>query len=83
MSKSHQGDWASNRANPPEKKPGGAQVPGRYEAEGDGPLEWASLELDVPFPFDKSLARRLAWREVNPKEAFTIRDADGVFSGPA
>ena len=52
---------------------------GRYDAAGDGPLEWASLELDTPFHFDKSLAWRLAWREVNPKEAFTIRDTAGIF----
>jgi 16S rRNA (uracil1498-N3)-methyltransferase len=74
MSKKHNENWASNRAKSAEKKP-----PGRYDAAADGPLEWASLELETPFRFDKSLARRLAWREVNPKEAFTLRDAAGVY----
>jgi len=80
MSKRQKGNWTSNRKEPPERKPDGAQtVPGRYEAAADGPLEWASLELEMPFHFDRSLARRLVRREVNPKEAFTVRDAAGVF----
>ena len=54
-------------------------MPDRYEAAADGPIEWAPLELEKPFQFDRSLARRLIWREVNPKEAFTVRDAAGVF----
>jgi 16S rRNA (uracil1498-N3)-methyltransferase len=37
------------------------------------------LSLQVPFSFDASLAARLARREVNQKEAFTIRDGQGVF----
>ena len=78
MNKKHNGNWASNRARPDAKKSGAAPA-GRYDAAADGPLEWASLELQTPFRFDRSLARRLAWREVNPKEAFTIRNADGVY----
>lgn len=51
---------------------------GRYDAPGDPPLEVPSLELEVPFSFDGALARRLARREINPKEAFTVRDASGA-----
>lgn len=54
-------------------------MPGRYDAAADGPIEWASLELETPFHFDRGLARRLIEREVNPKEAFTVRNAAGVF----
>src|SRR5579859_3305837 len=52
---------------------------GRSDAPGDGALEWAALALGEPFRFDAALARRLLRREVNPKEAFTVRDAAGVF----
>jgi 16S rRNA (uracil1498-N3)-methyltransferase len=37
------------------------------------------LELQVPFVFDGALARRIVRREVNPKEAFTVRDATGAY----
>ena len=52
---------------------------GRYDSPGDGPLESASLELEKPFSFDASLAKRLLRREVNCKEAFTVRDGGGIF----
>ena len=52
---------------------------GRYYATGDGPLEWVSLHLDIPFQFDRNLAQRLVCREVNPKEAFTVRDTSGIY----
>ncbi|HVO76377.1 MAG TPA: RsmE family RNA methyltransferase [Candidatus Bathyarchaeia archaeon] len=52
---------------------------GRYDAPGDAPLTVPSLELEVPFVFDGALARRLARREVNPKEAFTVRNDAGVY----
>jgi 16S rRNA (uracil1498-N3)-methyltransferase len=52
---------------------------GRYDAPGDPPLSVPSLELEVPFTFDGALARRLVRREVNPKEAFTVRDAAGAY----
>lgn len=58
--------------------PGGA-TPGRFDAAGDGPLEFSSLELERPFAFAADLALRLLRREVNPKEAFTVRDAAGEF----
>ena len=52
---------------------------GRYDAPGDPPLTVPSLELEVPFVFDGALARRLLRREVNPKEAFTVRDDAGAY----
>jgi 16S rRNA (uracil1498-N3)-methyltransferase len=52
---------------------------GRYDAPGDPPLTVPSLELQVPFVFDGALARRLVRREVNPKEAFTVRDDRGTY----
>ncbi|MFA6091459.1 MAG: RsmE family RNA methyltransferase [Elusimicrobiota bacterium] len=52
---------------------------GRYDAAGDGPLELPSLGLGTPFRIETDLARRLIRREVNPKEAFTVRDAAGIF----
>lgn len=52
---------------------------GRYDSPGDGPLESPSLELEKPFSFDASLAKRLLRREVNCKEAFTVRESAGVF----
>ncbi|HZN65244.1 MAG TPA: hypothetical protein VFB66_08060, partial [Tepidisphaeraceae bacterium] len=39
----------------------------------------ATLTLDQPFRFDRGLAKRLRMREVNAKEAFTLRDASGVY----
>jgi 16S rRNA (uracil1498-N3)-methyltransferase len=52
---------------------------GRYDAPGDPPLIVPSLELQVPFVFDDAMARRLVRREVNPKEAFTVRNDAGVY----
>lgn len=52
---------------------------GRYDAAADGPLEFPSLALDAPFSFDGAFAARLARRDVNPKEAFTVRDAAGAY----
>ena len=53
--------------------------PRRYEAVADAPLEFPSLELQKPFHFDRDLARRLILREINPKEAFSVRDSAGAF----
>jgi 16S rRNA (uracil1498-N3)-methyltransferase len=39
----------------------------------------ATLALDEPFRFDRGLAKRLRMREVNAKEAFTLRDGAGVW----
>lgn len=63
--------------------PGGNPSPertsGRSDAPGDPPLEFSPLELGKSFSFDGALARRLIRREVNAKEAFTVRDAAGAF----
>src|SRR5215204_6006299 len=54
--------------------------PGRLAAPGDEPLSVpAALTLDEPFRFDRGLAKRLRMREVNAKEAFTLRDASGAY----
>jgi 16S rRNA (uracil1498-N3)-methyltransferase len=39
----------------------------------------ATLTLDEPFRFDRGLAKRLRWREVNATEAFTLRDGSGAY----
>ncbi len=53
---------------------------GRYDAPGDEPLAVASqLTLQEPFRLDRALAKRLVCREVNPKEAFTIRDGSAAY----
>ena len=57
-----------------------APAPGRFDAPGDEPLAVATaLALDEPFRFDRGLAKRLRMREVNAKEAFTVRDASGTY----
>ena len=53
--------------------------PNRYASVADGPLEFPSLELGKPFHFDRDMARRLIWREINPKEALSVKDSSGVF----
>jgi len=64
----------------PQKSQGRARrAAGRYDAPGDAPLTVSSLELQAPFVFDGALALRLIRREVNPKEAFTVRDAAGAY----
>jgi 16S rRNA (uracil1498-N3)-methyltransferase len=52
---------------------------GRRDAEADPALEFPSLELNAPFQFDAAFGRRLLRRDVNEKEAFTVRDASGTF----
>jgi 16S rRNA (uracil1498-N3)-methyltransferase len=64
----------------PKRRQGRAHpAAGRYDALGDTPLTVPSLELQVPFVFDEALARRLVRREVNPKEAFTVRSDTGTY----
>jgi 16S rRNA (uracil1498-N3)-methyltransferase len=47
---------------------------------GDSPLQIAShLTLQEPFVLDRRLIEQLAFREINVKEAFTIRDASGDY----
>jgi len=55
-----------------------AQKP--FEARGDEALAIASrLTLGENFRIDRGLAKRLRMRELNAKEAFTIRDASGEY----
>jgi 16S rRNA (uracil1498-N3)-methyltransferase len=55
-------------------------VAGQFSALGDEPLTAAvKLVLDEPFRVDRGLLLRLRRREVKVKEAFTIRDASGVY----
>lgn len=63
----------------PRRPPQQHRPAGRCDAPGDGPLEHPELSLGTPFSFDAGLAGRLLRREVNPKEAFTVRDASGAF----
>ncbi len=59
------------------ERPGKPQ--GRYDAPPDAALEFPTLTLNETFQFDGQLARRLFRREVNPKEAFTVKDSAGNF----
>jgi 16S rRNA (uracil1498-N3)-methyltransferase len=53
---------------------------GRYDAAGDEPLATASrLTLQEPFRINRALVKQLEKREVNVKEAFTIRDGSGAY----
>jgi 16S rRNA (uracil1498-N3)-methyltransferase len=73
-------DPQGKRQRRQQRTPGQARRPtGRYDAPGDAPLTVSSLELQVPFTFDEALVRRLVRREVNPKEAFTVRDDTGAY----
>ncbi len=72
------------RPGPPDQRPRPQSQPpvsmGRYAAPGDEPLAIESmLTLNEPFRIERALAKRLERREVNPKEAFTIRDASGGY----
>jgi len=52
----------------------------KYDSVGDEPLAIASrLKLQETFRLDRGLIKRLRWREINAKEAFTIRDASGEY----
>ena len=65
----------------PDARPRPPQRPaGRYDAPGDPALTIdATLTQDAPFEFGQDLARRIVRREVNPKEAFTVRDGSGAW----
>jgi 16S rRNA (uracil1498-N3)-methyltransferase len=64
---------------PPSTRPP-ASPAARFAAPGDEPLMIpATLALDEPFRFDRGLAKRLRMREVNAKEAFTVRDGSGAW----
>lgn len=67
---------------PPGKSPPPSAHPdlARFAAPGDEPLSIPSpLTLNEPFTFDRGLAKRLRMREINRKEAFTLRDVNGTF----
>lgn len=67
------------RRRPPHDAPR-ENTSGPSHAAGDPALEAPqTLALSAPFVFDAAFARRLARREVNPKEAFTVRDAAGAW----
>ena len=64
----------------PPPRPHAPASAGRCDAAGDEPLAVpAALALDQPFRFDRGVAKRLRMREVNAKEAFTVRDASGAY----
>ncbi len=65
------------RGAPP--PPRAAKPSGRYDAPGDPALEAPGVSLNATFSFDAAFAARLARREVNEKEAFTVRDAAGAW----
>jgi 16S rRNA (uracil1498-N3)-methyltransferase len=63
---------------PPQPRPPISR--GRYDAPGDEPIAIAArLTLQEPFRFERALVGRLQRREINPKEAFTIRDESGGY----
>jgi 16S rRNA (uracil1498-N3)-methyltransferase len=54
--------------------------PPLYDDPGDEPMAIASrITLQQAFRFDRALADRLRLRQINAKEAFTIRDASGAY----
>ncbi len=53
---------------------------GRYDAPGDEPIATdRRLTLQEPFPIEREWVKRLERRDVNVKEAFTIRDGSGGY----
>ena len=51
----------------------------QYAAAEDAPIAIPMrLTLEQPFRLDRALMKRLRLREINTKEAFTIRDASGA-----
>ncbi|MDB5325155.1 MAG: Ribosomal small subunit methyltransferase [Phycisphaerales bacterium] len=80
-----------NRNRPNERRPGpptgapSAQahrpaIKSRYDAPGDEPMATAlRLTLQEPFHIERELVHRLERRDVNVKEAFTLRDASGSY----
>lgn len=68
------------RPKPTPQRPATTIPLGRYDAAGDEPLAIdQSLTLQTAFRLDRSLVKRLERRDVNVKEAFTIRDASGNY----
>jgi 16S rRNA (uracil1498-N3)-methyltransferase len=75
----HIGRCDLTRSDPQKRQRQARRAAGRYDAPGDAPLVVPSLELQAPFSFGGAMARRLVWREVNPREAFTVRDNEGTY----
>src|SRR6266567_3036487 len=70
--KKHRADRADKLSHP---QPKIRSVVTEFEAPGDAPLAVKSrLTLQKSFRIDRALVERLRRREVNVKEAFTIRD---------
>jgi 16S rRNA (uracil1498-N3)-methyltransferase len=75
--KKQRADRAGTESHPHLRIPSAAT---QYATPGDEPLAISSrLTLQEPFRLDRNLVQRLRRREVNAKEAFTIRDASGVY----
>jgi len=68
----------SDKGLDPEVRP--IVTTGRYDAPGDEPIAITSrLTLQEPFRIERALVKRLERREINPKEAFTIRDGSAGY----
>src|SRR3954468_7988641 len=73
----HPRDASLDNASPLPPRP---RATARYDAPGDEPLTVpTTLTLDEPFRFDRGLSKRLRMREINAKEAFTLRDVAGTY----
>ena len=74
-------DRRTDRLTPaPAARPATPLPTGRYDALGDEPLTVDfDLTLQRPFDLDRSLVPRLRRRDVNVKEAITVRDATGHY----
>lgn len=84
-------DNRNNRGRPRDQRPGPSGQPsqarprpaaakGRYDAPGDEPIATPlRLTLQEPFRIEPELVHRLARRDVKVKEAFTLRDASGLY----
>ena len=71
---------AGGSTNGPARAPSKPVPPGRYDAAGDEPIAIGThLTLQQPFAIDRSWVQRLKRRDVNVKEAFTLRDGSGVY----
>src|SRR5580704_1573201 len=74
---------SENRSHTDQAQGSTANLPaliGRYGAPGDEPMAVdVRLKLNQPFKIERSLVKRLKQREINVKEAFTLRDLSGAY----
>lgn len=71
---------SKQKPNKNDRQPDSSPSMNRYASAGDGVMSVdTTIVLDQPFRFDRQLVKRLKQREINPKEAFTIRDQTGTF----